>query len=341
MAIQDMNLGSPQETSATKHVIGGARQDSISFDPRTLPSLEKCSQTTSFRNVLVISGGGRGLTGAVVAAALREGCQVSVLAECELDLPRGVELFVANRNSPDFEEKTRKFLRDENGAPRFEVLVDCGGSSPAHARQDLTFLASGKAHVVFISDDLVYAPGSRSFPTLQDDPAVDPFKDSRCGMLRAAELEFINSPGVPSWTILRPTMILNRKCGLSLYPPCVPRLKLIAEGRPVPVACEGRLLVQPIAANDLADIALKAPSSPEAKNAVIDCAGPVRLEFIQLCRLAAKLLEKPLVPAPADAADGESEEAALCHRIYPLPWPYQTLPAPTTTPLEALNAILM
>ncbi|GEM_PF-5275975 len=348
--IQDIQIGaSPELPLAETRILGASCKEAtaIAFDPRTLPAAEKCPARSGPLAVLILADGPHGRLADVMAKeALKGGHRVTMVTAVDRPLPAGVAKLIADRDADDFSLAIAPILRDKEDAPAFQLLIDCGATQPRHARQDLEELALPKTHIVFVSNDLVYAPKHRGFPTTPDNEFIcDP--DSPWSALRQAEAEFLQNTLSTeiTWTILRPTLTLIDGESLDDFPPFVHRVNALRQERGVPMLSGGHFLVQPIAATDLARIALATPSVPKSHGIAIDCAGPVPLEFQQLCELASHLLGKSfqILELPETGLFENHPEYApySCHRLYPLPWKYAPLPAPMTAPADALRAICL
>ncbi len=342
--IRDIHLGPPADC-ARPRLFPSLREGST-LDPRTFPTPEKCPSLTPPQEILFLAGEEPGLAETLARLALAAGHHPTLILPRERPLPQGVACLVADRDQGDFPRLVHPLLRRDDHTPRFSLTVDCAGTCPRHARQDLEVLALPGTHLAFLSQDLVYLPQERDFPTRQQETPCCDDKTPRWGMLREAELQFLQSPACPDgphWTILRLSLLLGLEGALDDFPPFHRREKALREGEPIPLPSGGHWLVQPLAVADLSRILLSLPLAHEARNVVLDCAGPQRLEFRQLCQMAARLWgqEARFQEIPLEEALAGQPECApyLCHRLYPLPWPYAGLPAPRLTPLEALKEL--
>lgn len=345
--IRDIHLGAPAEC-LRPCILGAALQEGGLRDPRTLPSPEKYpSHSAAPLEILLLGQEEAGLAEALARQAVSAGHQATVVIPRERPLPQGVSCLVADREQEDFSRLLHPHLRREDHTPRFSLTVDCSGREKRHARQDLEEVALPGTHLAFLSRDLVYDPESRDFPTCQERTAYCPEDTPLWGPLHQAELHFLQSPPFPDgphWTILRLTLLLDGPRCLDDFPPAQERWQRLKEGKPISLLSGGHWLVQPLAVADLARILFALPQAHAAWEAILDCAGPRRMEFRQLCQLAARLLgqEARIQEEPRQGTPPLPQEYApyLCHRIYPLPWPYPGIPAPLLSPQEILKELL-
>lgn len=345
--IQDIHIGAtPEHPLAEACILGtSCKETAIAFDPRTLPASDMCTVHTGALSILILSNDPCGrLADALAKEALKAGHRVTILTDADRALPPGAEKVIADRNADDFSQVIAPILRTAQGAPAYQFLIDCSATQPRHARQDMEELALPGTHIAFISNDLVYEAKYRGFPTTPETPFTCE-TDSPWSLLRQAEAEFLQNTEAKefTWTILRPSMLLNDAESLNDFPPFVNRVDAIRQGKEVPLLSGGHFLVQPIAIEDFARIVLATPSAPKSHGIAIDCAGPAPLEFRQLCEMAAHILGKPFMAQElpeTGVLDCHPEYAPyFCHRLYPLPWRYATLPAPKTLPVDALRAL--
>ena len=345
-SIRDIHLGAPAECLRPR-ILSPTLREGCPRDPRTLPAPEKCPSRPSSLDILFLGKAESGLAESLARQAVSAGHRATVVIPRHRPVPQGVSCLVADREQEDFPRLLHPLLRKEDHSPRFSLTVDCSGSSPRHARQDLEEVALPGTHLAFLSQDLVYDPESRDFPTRQETTDYCPEDTPLWGDLHQAELHFLQSPSFPDgphWTILRLTLLLDGPRCLDPFPPRQERGQRLKEGRPIQLRAGGHWLVQPLAVADLARILFALPQNPAAQGAILDCAGPRRLEFRQLCQLAARLMGQEAILQEEPSPDGRPlppEDAPyLCHRLYPLPWPYPGIPAPLLAPQDVLKELL-
>lgn len=347
--IRDIQIGTVVETtlSATR-ILGAACSELLSLDPRTLPAPEKLGDASNHQSLLFLSDDcSRGrLADALAKYALAAGHKVTILTQLHRQLPEGAEELFGARQDEAFLQAIFPKFRKEDGAPRFTSVVDCGGRNLQDARQDLDFFSQCASHILFLSNDLVYDPLRRGFPTTQNNAAFCTAPDSPWTQLRQAETEFLQAPTAgTAWTILRSTMLLIDEESLDDLPPFTRRLEAIRQEQDILLPAGGHWLIQPLFVEDLAKIILALPASPESQRAIIDCAGPLRMEIRQFFELTAQMLHKRFLPCDLPEAgmlEHHPEYAPFfCHRLYPLTWNFPNLPKPATFPAEALKKILL
>ncbi|MGN0866127.1 MAG: hypothetical protein ACI4SG_00405 [Oligosphaeraceae bacterium] len=344
--IRDIHLGAPAEC-LRPCILGPALREGCPRDPRTLPAPEKCPPRPSPLDILFLGKEEEGLAEALARQAVSAGHRATVVIPRQRALPQGVSSLVADREQEDFPRLLHPLLRKEDRTPRFALTVDCAGTCPRHARQDLEEVALPGTHLAFLSQDLVYDPESRDFPTCQERTDYCPEETPVWGPLHQAELHFLQSPPFPDgphWTILRLTLLLDNTRCLDAFPPFQERWQRLKEGQPVQLLSGGHWLVQPLAVADLARILFALPQAPAARGAILDCAGPRRLEFRQLCQMAARLMGREAVlqeePRQETLALHPEYVPYLCHRLYPLPWACPGIPAPLLSPQDVLKELL-
>lgn len=345
-SIRDIHIGSKSDAPLTTCILG-TRSDAIQLDPRTLPTPENLSESSTQKEFLILADNACTRAKFIVKAALKAGHKVTLVTQkpC-IAFDDDVQYIVADRDSDGFESIVAPLLQTDNGQTRFKAVVDCAPQTPRHARQDIDVLSQKGTRLIFISNDLVYDPQRRDFPTTQACASYCTVQGSPWNELRQAEAEIIQSaPDSLEWTILRPTMLLDSPLALNDFPPFCNRLEALQQERAIPLPASGHWLVQPLGAEDFAQIVVALANSPEGLRTAIDCAGPVMLEFRQLCEISARLFGKTLhateLPEAEYLPSHQDYAPYLCHRIYSTEWPFTSLPKPQTSPDEALKKLLI
>lgn len=346
-SIKDIQLGpSPELPLATTRIRGTSHNDAVQLDPRTLPAAQRTQGASSKMEILLLADDDCSLADAIIRQAIKAGHMVTFVTDCTTVTPQdGVRILSADRDADDFECLLYPLLRTPSGQPRFRAVVDCSPKNSRRARQALECLTLPGSRLILISNDLVYDPLRRDFPTTSENASYCTMQGSPWNDLRQAEATLANSPtDAPEWTILRPTMLLSSGRSINDFPPFLDRLNALKTDGEIKLPAAGHWLIQPIDADDLATIVLAVPEDRESSRAVIDCAGPVILEFRQLCEMAARLLGCAFHPRELPETDylGSHPEydPYLCHRIYRNEWRFSNLPRPITTPEESLRKFL-
>jgi len=302
----------------------------------------RLEEVADSRRVLVLGGSGF-ISGAVVTTALNSGYDVTVVTRGIQPIPVGVHSIVADRTRPGVLENAIAEERRRTGGAAYSLVVDCIGYRPADVVQDMALFGGDGTHLVFLSDDAVYAPESRTFPQ-KPEGAFFVEDDTPAGLKRRCEQLFLQAGDSLKWTVLRPTLVVGAGCRRSFCPPYVPLADTIAAlkaGREVMLADGGHWLVQPLDVYDLARMVLECADAPGCAGKLLDCAGPQLVEVRQLYALLASQLgvEARLAEAKEIPA---SERSDLCHRIYCCRGALQAagLSLPVHTPAQAIAAMV-
>jgi nucleoside-diphosphate-sugar epimerase len=224
---------------------------------------------------LLIIGGTGFLSGTFAREACQAGHAVTTLTRGRRPVSPGVEALVADRSETPA-------VAAALGERSFDAVIDCIGFRLEDAAQDLRLFAGRAAHLVFISTDFVYGGEPRRLPLLEDSPtqALNAYGRNK---RECEELLLREGPARGlSVTILRPPHILGAGSQLgtgSLQGRDPMLLSRLRQGAPVVLLDGGALLIQPVAATDVARAALAAVctrdrDSARATAAVYNVAGP-------------------------------------------------------------------
>jgi nucleoside-diphosphate-sugar epimerase len=266
---------------------------------------------------LVILGGTGFVSGTLARVARERQWDVTLVTRGRRPLPAGVTALTADRDDPaDFAAAVRA------GAPAggWDLVVDCIGMLPAHARQDLAVFTRLARHLVFISSDSVFDPARRSFPQSEDGFFLS---DGYGGNKRAFELELIaaGTRDLP-WTILRPGHIYGPGSQLG----CLPRhvrdaglLDKLRRGEPLRLVEGGRFLQQPVFSEDIARVILATAGNSHAVGAIAQVPGRDLVASSHYYQLIANHLGVPLRIEEETVEDCLQSDPGLagfcCHRM--------------------------
>ncbi len=288
---------------------------------------------------ILIVGGSGFVSGTLARRAVAAGHRVQVVTRGQRPLPEGVTGLVADRRQPD---ALRHAVAAAGGD--WDLVVDCIGYEPEHARQDLQAFAGRAAHLVFVSTDFVFDPLRRRFPQ----PAESEhylMAGYGGGKRRCEEVLLSAGDGLP-WTVVRPCHIYGPGSLLGCLPahgrdPSL--LDRLRAGEPLRLVGGGHFLQQPIFAADLAELMLAVLGRADLHRRIFCVAGPDIVESWQYYALIAERLAVELtieeLPVGAYRAEHPEHASFLCHRIYDLtPLAEAGLPVPATPLSDGLAA---
>ena len=180
------------------------------------------------------------------------------------------------------------WLEDPDAA---EAMVHCGPLAPAALMVDRLGPKGLKVAVAFSSASIHFKAGSS-----------DPREAAMVDSLRKGEEAFAQAcarHGVSS-TILRPTMIYG--CGLDENVTALAAMMRRLPALPVPWGANG--LRQPVHADDLADLALRAVQAARPGHTVLDAPGGERLGYRAMLRRIGLAINRPAVILPVPGLVG-------------------------------------
>ncbi len=265
---------------------------------------------------LLVIGGTGFLSGTVVREAQSAGHAVTILTRGSRPAPPGVEALVADRSDGPS-------VSAALGERQFDAVIDCIGFHSPDAAQDLAVCNGRAGRLVFISTDFVYGGEPRRLPLTEAAP-TDSLNDYGRNKRACEELLLRNGPAAGiAVTVLRPPHILGAGSHLgtgSLQgrdPMLIDRMRQAA---PVLLLDGGTLLIQPIAAADVARAALAALATPAAGGAIYNIAGPDGVTTRRYYELIADLLGVELhvlsLPASLWVAAHPDRAPFAQHRLY-------------------------
>ena len=292
-------------------------------------------------DILLVGGSGF-VSGTLARRALEKGHAVTVVTRGQKPVPDGVASVQVDRKD------TAAFsaaISDQNA--EWDLVVDCIGYNPEDAAQDVAAFRDRTGHLVFISTDFVFDPGTRIFPQPEATDHYIP-GENYGSKKRLCELELINADtGDMSWTVVRPCHIYGPGSLLG----CLPDhgrdpglIDLIRKGGPLELVGGGHFLQQPIFARDLADLILSCHGVDAANGGIFCAAGPDIIESSEYYNIIARVLGAPeprIVELPVGQylQDNPQSVSFLCHRIYDLTrMKTAGLAAPATPIEEGLKA---
>lgn len=278
---------------------------------------------------LLILGGSGFISGRLLEFAKATGFQVWIVTRGKKPVPNGVILLKADRDHPE------EFSKVINKAEVvWDVVIDCIGMKPRHARQDIELFEKKTQHLIFISTDSVYDPAKREYPQ-PTDPAV--YVNDGYGFdKRSCEKILIEASSKKmQWTIVRPCHVYGPRAHLGCLPSAFrdPLLiQKIKDREAISLVGGGHFLHHPIFIDDLALLILSLANHSGAYGKVFNTPGGKidtmksyyeAIAAILNCELRIKEIsvDKYLLEHPERAN-------AVCHRIYDM------------TPLENVGAIL-
>lgn len=266
------------------------------------------------KKILVIGGSGF-VSGAVASAALRRGHEVWTLTRGNRPLPEGATSLVADRH-----ERTEVEHLIHDQGTYWDAIIDCIGFVEDDAVQDADVLGPYTDHLVFVSTDFVYAPGSRSFP--QPEYATEYNLEGYGGRKRRCEEILIAADTAPV-TIFRPCHIYGPGSQLG----CLPNhgrdkalIDRILSREPLFLVGGGYFLQQPIYVGDLAHVLVEAAGRTSTYGRIANVAGPNVVTSRRYYELVGAALDREVSIAelPVDGFLAEHPQSVnfVDHRVY-------------------------
>ena len=277
------------------------------------------------KQVLVIGGSGH-VSGAVVRAALADGYKVYTLTRGTRPAVGDVVELRADRHDAAAMEKVARDIANE----KFDAVIDCIGFNADDMKQDLELWAPLTADLLFISTDWVYEPTLRRFPQpVENSPCITSDRDGLeaygWGKLMAENYLREHAPKHLNYTIFRPCHIYGMPSELGCYPAHCRDKNLIAgllAGETLELVEGGRMLQQPIAADDLAKTMISSIGNAKAYGRVFNMAGPDIVESREYYAIIARALGVELKVKDINYAEylaaNPGKRPFLFHRIYTL-----------------------
>ena len=284
--------------------------------------------------ILIIGGSGF-LSGTLARLALKKDYQVWAVTRGMRSLPPGVEPITVDRHD---EQDFHRVITAQG--IHWDLVVDCIAFDQNDILQDVSVFPAVSDHLVFISTDFVYEPGSREFPQGEESTAY--LSGGYGGKKRQAEIALQKADTQKmGWTILRPCHIYGPGSQLGCLPQHSRDQELINRlraGEPLKLVGGGYFLQQPILASDLSETILSVPGKTAANQQILCTAGPEFVESREYYSIIAKILGVGLSIEEISVQDylhNHPESASfLCHRIYDLSKLRAAGCAVPSTPLE-------
>ena len=278
------------------------------------------------KNILIIGGSGH-VSGAVARCAVSSGYRVyTVTRGARPAVDNSIIQLHADRHDPEAVKK----LCQQIAGTTFEAVIDCICYNAGDMQQTLELFAVQSKEVLFISTDWVYEASLRKFPQSVENAAY--LTDDHGGLeaygwgkLMAENYLRENAPATCKYTIFRPCHIYGMPSELGCFPEHCRDKELIARllrGETLQLVDNGRLLQQPIAADDLAKTIISAVGNSRSSGRAFNMAGPDIVESREYYQIIADALNVPLKTADADYDEylkaNPGHRPFLCHRVYRL-----------------------
>jgi nucleoside-diphosphate-sugar epimerase len=264
--------------------------------------------------VLVLGGSGF-LSGTVTREAIAQGHDTWALSRGNKPVPEGAIPLVADRND------AAAFAAAVKAAgTRWDLVVDCIGFHADHARQDIEVFTGRAGRLVFISSDFAVEGGRRPFNI---DESFAHYATTPYGKGKADAEKVLQASMALAWTVLRPCHIYGPGSQLGCLPLHGRDARLIdriRQGETLRLVGGGHFLQQPVAARDVARMALARAGNPRADRRVFWCVGPDIIDSRRYYEIVAEALDAPVsfeeVPVSGYLAEHPDHACFCCHRVY-------------------------
>jgi nucleoside-diphosphate-sugar epimerase len=288
------------------------------------------------KNLLILGGSGF-VSGAVARHAVQAGNRVWAVTRGTRPLPKGVTGIEVDRHD------RREFQALVTAAGvHWDAVIDCIGFVEEDAHQDSAVLGRLADHVVFVSTDFVYAPGSRSFP--QNEQASAYNSHGYGGNKRRCETVLLESDTVAA-TVFRPCHIYGPGSLLG----CLPEhgrdpvlIEKLLSREPIRLVGGGYFLQQPIYIDDLARVLVAAAKNPATYGRVANVAGPDVVTSRRYYEIIAAAVDRTPtfveIPVEEYREANPNKSNFLDHRVYDTSTlSALDLPLPKTSLVEGLE----
>ena len=266
-------------------------------------------------NILILGGSGF-VSGMLAERALEKGHGVWTLTRGLRPMRPDVHALTADRHDAEALKKALQGLR-------FDAALDCICRTAEDAEIDLAVLPAVTDRAVIISTDSVYDPRFKRVP--QSEYGVFLRGEGYGADKRRMELTFERYEGPMAWTIFRPGHIYGEGSLTGCYPEETRSRDIPARmraGEPMRLVGNGKFLLQPVYAGDLAEAMLAAAELDSARNRTFCIGGPDVITNRQYYELLGEILECPVcfenIPLNGYLDSHPEYSGHLCDRVYDL-----------------------